>query len=729
MFLRDLPLESIRPILYYCDLASLVWLNATFDSKIQSKLRSRLAIPILDLGDLKTLPRGPTRYLVRLLQQVRRLELPNRAEWSPTSLALFSTLNPLELSLGAQFLHPSVKQLEQDALTSPDDPAIGRLMSMMKPLGFPNLLDLAPLLHSLEIRCTWRELWPAGPRIALENLIFPPNLTSLSLPQSILSIADINLLPPGLTHLTIASDPFQCLLAVFERLKILASLSIGPLNVQDAVSPLGEIALENILPPLFKHERAPATLTSLKAVSACFPSFLLDGTLLSNCDQLLAFEASSRVFPYDETQICFPPSLKSLKLCIDTAIGACPIISLPSSLTVLKLERNFINQALRQLNAQEMSGDASLQLHTLIALWPIWRAQTFETTPSTLTRLHIEVDRKLTMAEIESLPIGLMELHLAQFNLSDAAMLHKRAPSCHLHITRSISYTSTNPNDTFPLDTIAAPTTLFCDLEELHKDIDRFAEAEKLHFEVTFPYAIYPAPHTLKFRPTVPRKSLIGCSVAFKNVDDLLNRVAQMPDCKHLDLRGVSLHLFMLNHITRMDLDDCTFGSKPLLPLPAALTHLTSSTSTNWIMPEIDPTHFPKFVILDAPKWTLPATYLLRCGFENCLTLKCGISKMTDTHIVPFLTIKVSSKTRRGMSVSITAQATFPTTHTSLGIKLPTRFAKPSDHAVIESSLEKLKRELAAPFKDSDAGADTDETSTSVGTVGDVVNSLTMLDM
>lgn len=403
MHLGNFPSEVIREILCHCDLTSLVWLNATFDARITKVLRSPLYALDLDIYQLPNQHHGPLRYLLSSIRDVRRLELRGMLELPSSFLPLLSTLNPLELALTSNFMHPSFQSLEVRAIQHPQDPSIARTMALMKPFGFPHLPILTPRLHTLDARHGLRAVlvmgsWGEGPR--LEDIELPSTLTSLSLCLVTFNPATISLLPTGLKFLDLECKNHHSILAIFGHLPSLESL-IFRCEEADAFSDM----------PHKENERAPASLTSLLWDGYSFPLFLFTEPLLEHCSLLNRFEAQTGHFPrIYPRKLFFPNSIRFLKFrLLDEHV---PFLVLPTSLTELVLERHFLSQ--RVLDDLLTQFSPSVSKVTLRDPRDAYPPLSFVKVPSNLKVLRLEITRALRPAEIETIPSTLKELQVAE---------------------------------------------------------------------------------------------------------------------------------------------------------------------------------------------------------------------------------------------------------------------------------------------------------------------------
>lgn len=624
MQLRDLPLDLIRPIMFYLDLESLVWLYATFDHRIQKLLRSPQAITVLTLKGLHKLPAGPVYYAIGSLRDVPRVELQNCLEWSLARLALLKSLNPFELSMGSFLFSPEA--LYEDSLSHSE--------SITKPLGFPHLPRLTPRLHTLEI------LGNLELREGFKMIEFPTSLTSLSLPQVQILTTDIDVLPHGLRLLSMQGEALEFLLPIFNHLTSLESLCLryydyGYINDVPDVS----------------HTRAPSTLTKLEIKSrSVFPSFALTGHLLEHCSQLRHLKVVGQRFPSRHpTEIILPSSIQSLDLRIED--NSPRRLTLPPSLTELRLGSSFVDQRLIDEALPQLSGSL-----TKLTLEDASNGVTFESLPSDIKSLNLELHRDLSDAEIDSLPPNLTELYLSNFYLENLDKLRRRAPECHLHFTKALQEPSPHSTEQFLIEKFAALIPPVMDVVALHAALDDYATSNRLHFELHSDLVLHYSENStvLKFRPS-ESCTLVGKSVVWKNLGKFLdNDVTLLSTIRTLDLAGISsgspLNLFHTS-ITCMDVGNCTFES---YYLPPTLTHLTSTAKVGLSSTERTKVAL-NFRVLDTPKWTFSASYLLKCTFKDCINLKCHISKMEDYDVVPFLTHNVSLVARLNMSLSISA--------------------------------------------------------------------------
>lgn len=719
MSLREFSLESIRPIFRFCDLESLVRLYATFDSRIQKLLRSRLAIPVLDLGLLKTLPRGPTRYLVRALQDVERLELPDNAEWSPSSLSLLSSLNPYELSFGANLLHPSVKLLSRDAVTRPEDPAIGRLMQMMKPVGFPHLPSLTSHLHTLNITCELNSVW--SDPISFSRIELPPSITCLTLPLTPLSESDIKTLSSGLIALSLSKTSVDGLYAIFGRFASLESLSLScPQEPTD----------DEVMRHRFVE--APSSLTNLQIKSGSFPSFLFNGIAFHPCVRLSRIGIDCKMLierhedpdaELDFSASVWPVALRSLSLSAQFASILATSITLPRlphSLTELEVigSQRLLAEAMAPL-------PSSLSKLTVVDLWNRHAPFTRNELPSSITWLKLALDRGLEASDFEVLPATLVELHTSKFDLTRLEALRTRSPNCHLHIMDLIFLDILWENGLFLLPKFAALVSPALDLVALHHALDLYGVSEKLNLEVSIQsiaqFAL--STSTLKYRPLSPSNTLRGHSVVINSIHSLIERALLLPDFTEIDVDGVTLALddfFFRSSLTRMDLGNCHIS---LNTLPSTLTHLTSSSIVDVTSLRPD-TMMPNFVVLDAPNWTFPANYFLLCTLDSCTVLRCKIAKMRDIDVVPFLTSKVSGKTRLNMSVSISVFVTGTLIDREALIGL-----KDLDYDTAKRlTSDKLHLALGSPMPMDEHGSSAMTVADGLKTIDAVLNSLSFAD-
>ena len=645
MYLRDLPLEAMRPILMYCDLQSLIALYSTFDSRIQRMLRSRMAIPLLDLEPLRVLPRGPARYLVRSLQHIERLELPHGAEWSPSSLPLFSSLNPSELCFGEHLIHPSAQALYFDAQRAPSDSDESRLIALMKPLGFPNLPLLTPRLHTLELRSSLPRIWSHS-TMFFTQIELPSTLTSLIMPHISILPSEIILLPPALTHLDFATTSREAAYNLMQHLTSLESLSL--LNNIDDYTPSNTLS--------YDHVRAPVSLTRLKWSSKYFPNFLFDSPLLERCTRLVHLDlvcalliAAAKLV--DASKAILPASIRSLTFKLPQAAQASQVLPmLPFSLTELSL--TVLNQRMLDQVAQAPTSLTKLTLKQQrkpLALLSL---------PQTLRNLSVTLNHSLSAREIENLPPLLTELHVSSLELSDLEALRARAPACRVYISNKIMIGESKTVLGEKFKSLASPVL---DVQAVHRAIDLYAMAEKLNFCFGVFYTashFVGSPKAIEFHPPLPSDTLTGqaatwCDIAYF----ITNAVNSYRELERLSVDGLDLMISndsILSTLTRMDLGSCLITLKAL---PPSLTHLTSSATVDATRLSLERAPL-KLSVLNAPNWTFSARYLDRCIFKDCIELKCGITHMNDYDVIPFLTRKISPKTRLNMSVSISAFAT-----------------------------------------------------------------------
>lgn len=700
----------------HLDLASLVWLYATFDKQIQRLLHSRLAIGVLDLGALNKLPVGPTHYFLHAIRDVRRLEFPKAANLSPSSISLFSTLNPSELVLDGPILHPSVQELIRDATDRPLDPVLAHTKTLIQSFGIPRFCLLTPNLHTLELRSQLRKIGHDGPERGLD-ITLPSSLTSISLPFDGLSSIKIKILPTSLTHLQLFRATTTELLDIFEHLTSLASLSLrykpSPINDEPGATSSSRA-----------HIRAPSSLTKLKVSTENFPTSLLAGPLLERCEHLVYFKLSCRDLqepeqPVDVLHIAFPVSLQSLKLSpslsyqfvehMTLPTSTQPfVVSLPPSLTELSL-KNFLNGTL--LNA--LSAQLPTSLHRLSVIPPL---------RSRRSRYYYENVPRFSL----SVPLRwLTEFCSHNLDLaSSPQLLRKLAPQCRLRFPYPIAPFCYDRNGHFLCHKFAHLIAPVLDLVALHAAIDDYATSENMTFDLEIDTIYNKRLETTEhfvYLPDLPSLVLYGRSVNWYTFNRLVEYCVHSEptisvEVDHLQLDEYYRHEFASSNTTlaHLNLGSCPFATRGQYP---SLTHLSSlatvdATALTMIQPGT------KLSVLYAPNWTFTASFLTQYALDDCEVFSCRITDMKDTEVVTFLTEKVSYKTRQNMSVSISV--------------LPSAEMRRSEEGEAAVNYDNLARlmidnlevELDAPMPAEDSASTGNDESEPKDTIGSVVNAI-----
>lgn len=416
MLLSQLPLDVIRSILAWLDMQAIMKLNATFNRDLQGLLRSNGAVHTIKWTDLTRLRKAPLKYLLQSLRNVYCFELSNNAMWSPPSLDLLKTLNPLKLVLGRSIIHGSARLLEIDAKNNPNDLQLQTLASYMQPVGFPNLALLTTRLETLELtdylqHCFESEIDP-------QLLALPPTLTHVCL-SAFSSKNDppiVDRIPQSIVTLEVGWCDGVLLPKIFERFTNLQTLIAHPLWLKDG--------------PLPATTLAPASLTCIKANLVPSPLSLFSGLIFENCNLIeLDLNTSSEL---DEQQladgavITFPNSLVSLALRTqgkgETSNHPTPTIILPSSLSSLALHQfNLSWEILEAFSSMVSLTQLSIRSDS---------KQTFSALPPNLKSLTLDRRLGLCESEIAALPRSLVFLNDASMTLFKAQRVRDRCPDC-----------------------------------------------------------------------------------------------------------------------------------------------------------------------------------------------------------------------------------------------------------------------------------------------------------
>lgn len=482
--LSRLPLDGIRPILSLVDLESMVKLYATFDRSIQKLVASSGAFNSLTIKLTVALPRAPLRYFLSAVRNVSQLVFADGTKWSAMTLPLLSTLNPTTLSIGSGMMHPSVVNLLQDFVKTPDDTFLRETAQNFTCNVLPNFKRLTPRLTTLTLRDSPGAiagnlelsqfvmanygLLPAFltvpdtlTSLTLDNITqntvlgdlynMPPTIRSLSLGfarKAVVVLPTLFMLFPQLESLTISGisrialerDPTEAVLRG-ERVK-LPSFSEKDFVIPKSLNSLSLLNLDHI--PLVLLQ-SPA----LKASSISSMVIHLLATLKESCSNL-------------DLQSCLPPSILSLNLSsmpIDTDNEHfATFASLPTSLTHLTVSRLtsdspafqllHLLKSLRKIDfllpiasvrqtteplAQEEpeKGQNSDEAETPKKLPYIVPIHMLSRTVESITMIDSGFPA-FEAHHIASLPPYLKQLIVADFNLSLYPLLKERAPLCRL---------------------------------------------------------------------------------------------------------------------------------------------------------------------------------------------------------------------------------------------------------------------------------------------------------
>lgn len=270
--LSGLPIDGARVIYALLDVDSLMNLFATNDRSIQKQLSFPGMFHTLTIPPVDSVRAPLLHRFLRSARHITRLDLQMNARIPVQLLPALTTLNPLELVLGENFLHPSTIGLLNWSECNPGFKPVSRLVADLSNNGFPVLARLTPRLQHVQVSLAFDYSGTHGARVdhlcaigRMREIQYPPTLTSFYAHDKLTTAPSdwevLNFVPTGLKHLKaelrLDHSP-TATEAIFTRFQSLESLWLqgSSLKVSSA--------------------RLPLTLTSLTLPKlGSFPSLLL----------------------------------------------------------------------------------------------------------------------------------------------------------------------------------------------------------------------------------------------------------------------------------------------------------------------------------------------------------------------------------------------------------------------------------------------------------------------
>ena len=776
--LRNLPLDGIRPILSFLDLTSLVKLFATFDRKIQRLLSAPGAFTYLRILPIVTVPRAPLRYFLMSVNNVSHLEFANGVKWAAPTLSLLKTLNPRRLSLGTEFLHPSVSSLLEDLAKNPKDEHLRRLAQFITPNRLPDFAQLTPRLEALEAIL--------GGILLASNYVEEQQQDLLvSLPASVVSVEldcdslDLSSLPPTLLSLTLNthSVDFALICSRFQSLQSLVLSAAPSTLLSDPIEPippsLHTISIEGhfkLLSKLIPHLKT---------------SKIAEATVLSFQDSLLPKEVQPILLSE-----ALPETLKSLT--VDMADRPHLFKNFPTQLSRLsvaafikkkkKLDAPLFPERFWHGNSSQLE-ELTIQMRCQLtskertelldheytgpdlegkepgdedeeAVQDLERRQKekgiyvgvpapfipLKSLPASLKKLSFEkqVDSVLTKDEIVLFPSSLTFLSIPHLPLEHFDTFREAYPLCVVHLTAPIRLLG-SVDGLFLLETFSEHFVPVLDPNAFAIALNQYYGLRKLFFRLNVESQAEMLDHDfgrsikwLDVKTVFFRRSTFVTpgAVAFDP-----NRLMQSPNLKFLCIHAQLMDVDMNDHelsknslrlppvLTRINFHDSITFLSPVT-LPETLTWLSARATCSMISSSDSVLTSPwpcRLKVLDTPGWTLSGHNI---GYLRDLEVfNVKFEQIADYNVVELLTNAVSRKTRLNMKIDIVYDVT--------GSLVPddeVNGVKDIDWKEMRAITEKvLKRLMASPMpacKPGDIGYNADAEEIPDDTIGRVLSSL-----
>ena len=275
MELNRLDLDTIKYVLDYLDIKSLILLHSTFDRRILKSIQSPNTVRYLPYAPYLHRNKGELWHFYKSIRDIGTLKLTDG--WGRglelESLGILSLWNPLAIVAGDELMSISCFSHLARALRTPKDQSLQRFMPLMRPIGVPDLERLTPRLQSLfstaysfvpyDQDFPYRDYIPARQPTAIA---LPPSLTALSI-QAPTIPGIFNHMPSSLTSISVG--PIQRPLSeIFARFPYLESFDCCSSRLPVPMIPvsLTHLGLEEASPNLFQKGTFPpnSSLTSLR---------------------------------------------------------------------------------------------------------------------------------------------------------------------------------------------------------------------------------------------------------------------------------------------------------------------------------------------------------------------------------------------------------------------------------------------------------------------------------
>lgn len=636
----NLPVDGIRPILFYVDLDDLTKLFCTFDRRLMKVLSFPGTIPHLRMEPSAIrLPRAPLRYFMSHVRNVKHLSLV-RAKWSPQSLSLLLTLNPTHLEFDEQLMHESALRLLEDLAQDSSNPELRSQASFLQPNGLPDFSRLTTRLETLTFQNTLDSHSPTYTNTSS----LPPTVTVL---RGNLCY-DVSSLPTGLRSVSLGNESLRIdeLFSRLTRLQELELVGNDTLHCGDSL--------------VF-----PSTLTTVKFHGQWLPMKILpiqprqvSGKAVNGGRGSVTNMEISHASDLFLARL--PPSVTriDLKSSPRTSWRDCGLSAWPIGLRTLNLDLQ---------SSTSLSGISSLQHLEKASFSVPWVVQSdcdvpttnsldlyLASFPESVKSLNIDCSRFSPLSKVAmitprlSLLTSLVAHHI---QLDELSLLRSHAPLCRVYFETMHNISGPEIAEKFerygipPSELLNATSMMLDAFSVANNDIFememRCSCVQKVENETEFSFA---------------RKVIITSEYRWIDINSMTERDGSLHLCSQvhsITLRGLApRRTGMSPHSLKvMDLGTCT-GSIQLSSLPASLTSLSSPNATvtaytkasaNW--------PFRQLRHLDTPNWSIMAHSLgdLR-GLE---VFNANIVNLADYNVIHLLTSAVTPQTRRNMKIGI----------------------------------------------------------------------------
>lgn len=651
----------MREILAYLDLDSVLELFATFDASISRFMASPGAFQYLRLPPINFRTYGKLKYLLKHIRNVSHLRIDKEVAWSPMTLGLLSTLNPLSLSLGSGFLHESSYKLLQDYIAQPDNP---QLSSLAKNLCWditPNLALLTPRLTSLEMphpddlkisgeldselikdnsllpshfttpssltRLTWT-VSSVFYRPVVHNITeyFPSTLKSIEI-----NIENIRVHVPG-EIMTTQLFPY------FKELETLSMTNVAYFSIpalvygDDPATAVPTSSMEEIANSPNSGWYFPASLHSLHLHLEAFPNALLAGrtlsktaitTIILSCKRFMA----ERAFSFSEL---LPSTITHLGLDIKCSLPSTKtLLHLPLSLTVLRLKIDSVSEMTSLLSSSSFGDMSSLMDLSLdcsdqksacsIELLPL------DSLPRSLTSLGLLGFIGHRFVKPTSLPSSLTKFTTSIFSHALIKPFRDYLPACVLDVQwkRNREMKGEMPL----LRELFLPPPPLLDMSALGHRMMEYYEAHRLPFFDAVATELFRGNHYTELRidslgpkeiPLHNYMQFIDFWECFPALTKLVIDVPQEVDETPLD------ELFPI--FNRLEYLEIGANCKVLFDfseLPPHLTHLSVESGNDLTFSPPNPAWVPpKLRVFYAPSFTIPKSFMPFINLTHIKDLK-----------------------------------------------------------------------------------------------------------
>ena len=725
MQLNTLPVDGIRPILFYAHVDDLTRLFCTFDRRIMKAMSFPGALPYLRLKPATIgVPRAPLRYFVSCVRNVTHLSLV-RVKWAPRSLSLLLALNPIRLDIDDEMLHESALTLLADVAKDPSNAELRSQALFLETTGLPNFSCLTTRLETLK----FKNVVSTNVARLCRTKSLPPTITSLQGDM----IYDMTSFPIGLRSLS------------------LGNTTVALKEVFAACSRLESLELVGNDTVICERVAFPSTLTSLISRSRNGPA------------QLLGFEcwtmrqssiSTIKLVPPIEVQrdpprildplANLPATTTRLELVLYPPRNTTPtqpsLSAWPPMLRVLNLTLRLTNQPITALSELHVLEELTLKgpFHVSSEADPVIGSGTFflDMLPPSLKIVDIDCYQFIPLSQFVSVTSKLSLLtclvaHL--FTLSELERFQKLAPRCRVYFesrsdtpsaNMAFKFTESGLTHTPDLETFAKlSTAATTDKDSVIELSTRCGCVQNLQ----------------DGRVGITNRVFVTSEMIWMDLKSMTNHDSTLHMCSKPEslvwrsMKPEKVDMTVPHALTHMHLSTCV-GRISLQLLPATLTNLTSTATVmvkggaeNAFAAGINQWPFTQLRHLDTPNWTFMASQL--GNLRELEVFNAIIVALADYNVVDLLTTAVGPKTRRNMKIGIFYYVT--------GAMVPDGdvdgLQDVTWDSICASTIETLKRALAAPMPDvCPPNASVDDTAqlvhdmaiTGPATVGSVLKSL-----